>query len=71
LSDELAIGFEALVTEPERIHRLTRFAQSPGMTAPEADHAALEILTDPDVVEINKVIVTPTRRVRVNEVDDE
>ena len=41
------------------------------MMEPEANHAALNNLTDLDAAEINTVIVTRSRQVWVNEVDDE
>ena len=71
LSGEPATGLEAPVVEPERIERVTRFAPGAGMMESEANHAALKNLTDLDVAEINTVIVTRSRQVRVNEVDDE
>jgi hypothetical protein len=71
LSGEPATGLDASVTEPERIERVTRFAPGTGMMEAEANHAALKNLTDLDVAEVNAVIVTRSRQVWVNEVDDE
>jgi Mu transposase-like protein len=71
LSGEPATGLDAPMMEPERIERVTRFAPGPGTMEAEANHAALKNLTDLDVAEINTVIVTRSRQVWVNEVDDE
>jgi hypothetical protein len=71
LSGEPATAFQTPTSEPERIDRLTRFAPGAGMMEPEANQTPLKILTDLDVPEINNVIVTRSRQVWVNEVDDE
>jgi hypothetical protein len=71
LSGESTTEFEAPMVEPERIDRPTRFAPGAGMMEPETNQTPLKILTDLDVPEINNVIVTRSRQVWVNEVDDE
>jgi hypothetical protein len=68
---ELATGLDATVMEPERIERVTRFASGSGMTEPEANQVPLKNPTVLDAPEINTVIVTRSRRVWINEVDDE
>jgi hypothetical protein len=71
LPGEQATVLEAPVVEPERMERVTRFATGAGMMESEGHQAPLNNLTDFDVADINAGIVTRSRQVWVNEVDDE
>jgi hypothetical protein len=71
LSGSTATEMDAPILEPERIERVTRFASGAGTIEPTANQPSLQNLLEFDIPAIKTVIVTRSRQVRINEVDDE
>ena len=71
LSGSTATEMDAPILEPERIERVTRFASGAGTIEPTANQPSLQNLLEFDIPAIKTVIMTRSRQVRINEVDDE